>query len=89
MPVHPNPLVARGLIPASLVDVFITPKQEKSVKMSSRVIIKERVLTSEEWLNQIQKKKIEKEEKEKAKQNRKNKREQKRNICGRITTILD
>ena len=28
-PVHPNFLVARGLILASLVDVFVTPKQEK------------------------------------------------------------
>ena len=54
-------------------------KQEKSVKMSSQVIIKERVLTSEEWLNKIQAKEIEKEEKEKVKQNQKNKWGQKRN----------
>ena len=76
---HPNPIVARGLIPASLVDIFITPKQEKSVKTSLRVIIKERVLTSEEWFNKIQAMEIKKEEKENTEQNRKNKQEQKRN----------
>ena len=47
--------------------------------MSSQVIIKERVLTSEEWLNKIQAKEIEKEEKEKVKQNQKNKLGQKIN----------
>ena len=47
--------------------------------MSSQVIIKERVLTSEEWLNKIQAKEIENEEKEKVKQNQKNKLGQKRN----------
>ena len=40
-PVQPNPLVARGLIPANLMNVCITPKQEKSIKTPLRVIIKE------------------------------------------------
>ena len=80
-PVHRNLLVTRGLILASLVDVSIAPKQEKSAKTSSWVIIKARVLTSEEWLNKIQAKEIEKEEKEKANKIRKiikNKKETKK-----------
>ena len=78
-PVHPNPLVARGLIPANLMNVFLTPKQQKSIKMSSQVIIKEKVLTNEQWLNKIQVKKIENEEKGKTKNIQNNKQEQKRN----------
>ena len=54
-----NPLVLTGLIPARLADVFITPSQQP-VKKNSRVIIKERVLTSKEWRDKICQQKKEK-----------------------------
>ena len=67
-----NPLVLTGLIPAHLADIFITPTPEP-IKKNTRVIIKERVLTSDEWKNKIEAKHLDDEEKERKKSERKEK----------------
>jgi len=70
-----NPLVAAGLIPNSLED-FLQVPQRKQGGTRTRVVTKARVITGEEYMEELQKK--EREVKEEVKQKRKEEREQKR-----------
>ena len=63
-PISNHPLAAVANLPAHITDILLTP--ETSSKKSSRMIVKERVLTDDEW-----KKKIEEKEKEIAEKERK------------------
>lgn len=72
-----NPLVAAGLIPKSLEDLLQVP-QRKQGGTRTRVVTKARVITGEEYMEELQKKEREVKEKEEAKQKRKEEREQKR-----------
>ena len=72
-----NLLVLTGLIPAHLADIFITPTPEP-IKKNTRIIIKECVLTSDEWKNKIEAKHLDDEEKERKKSERKEKMDAKK-----------
>jgi len=74
-----NPLVATGVIPAELVDCFITPETNKSKKeKNTRVITEARVLTSEEHRKLFRDKLNQKLSEEAAKEKRKEERTKKR-----------
>ena len=60
-----HPLVTTGLIPPTLADILLTPTVENKKKKNTQVIVKERVLTSEEWREKIADKERERELKEK------------------------
>ena len=72
-----HPLVKTGLIPARLADVLYAPNRE-NVQSKTRVIIKERVLTSDEWREAISKKEEEVEAKRAAAEERKRKTEERK-----------
>ena len=72
-----NPLLAAGLIPESLADIFEVP--ERSVKETRRRInTKARVITGDEYVEEIRKKEEEAQQKEREKQRRKKEREEKK-----------
>ena len=74
-----NPLVAAGVIPAELVDCFITPETKKSKKeKNTRVITEARVLTSDEHRKLFREKVNRKIAEEEAKERRKEERDRKR-----------
>lgn len=66
-----NPLVSAGLIPPHLHDILVISETRAPKKKLSRVVTKARVITSDEYLEELQKKEKEKEEKEREKENRK------------------
>ena len=60
-----HPLVTTGLIPPTWADILLIPTVENKKKKNNQVIVKERVLTSEEWREKIADKERERELKKK------------------------
>lgn len=69
-----NPLVAAGIIPANLADIFLSPHDEEIPK--KRRVIKARVLTDDEHVQFLRNKEQEEKEAEEAKAKRKQQREE-------------
>ena len=72
-----NPLLAAGLIPKTLEDILQVPVL-KEKKISRRINTKARVITGEEYVEEIRKKEEEIQKIEQEKQRRKREREEKR-----------
>ena len=70
-----NPLVSAGLIPEHLHDILAITNYVSTTKKRPRVVTKARVITNEEYLEEIRKKEKEKEEEEAKKAQKEKERE--------------
>ena len=77
-PPQSNPLVAAGLIPSHLHDILAVTNYVSTAKKKTRVVTKARVITNEEYLEELAQKEKEKAEKEQKKEERKLQRERKK-----------
>ena len=73
-----NPLVAAGLVPGYLSDIFTTPEDEVGNKPKRRRITNARVLTENEYIEMMKEKERQEREAEELKQQRKEERERKK-----------
>ena len=70
-----NPLVAAGLVPSHLADIFCTVHREDENRPKRRHLTNARVLTENEYYDMLKEKKQKEKEEQEAKERRKNKRE--------------
>ena len=73
-----NPLVAAGLVPSHLADLFCTPESDVQKKQKRRRITNARVVTENEYIEMLKEKDKKDRETEEAKQRRKEEREEKK-----------
>ena len=72
-----NPLLAAGLIPESLADILQVPER-KEKETRRRIGTKARVITGDEYMEELRKKEEEAQQKEEEKQRKKKEREEKK-----------
>ena len=77
-PMHSNPLVATGVIPANLYNSFVIPEMNHPKQKLPRVVTKSHLLTSDEHVQMYNKKVSKKRQAEEAKQKRKDEWEQRK-----------
>ena len=70
-----NPLVAVGLVPSHLADLFCTPHREDENRPTRKCLTNARVLTENEYYDMLKEKKQKEKEEQEAKERRKNERE--------------